>query len=284
MAERAQMLQEMIELDQLSEHIETPCGDGRMKWRIWGSGEPIVLLHGARGSWLHWQHNISELSKHYRLIVPDMPGFGESDVVLPLESPEAHAAVIAKGVKQIVPGRRVSFVGFSAGAFMACHIDVGSPDVVQRIIMVDAGGLGTPMRFANFVSMRGLSPEEVWEANRKNLAAFMYHDPDRIDDAAIVMTIREAPRARSKFVSHIVPDKLLAIARQVHAPIDLIWGEFDFPHPDPDANAEAVRAFQPEAELRVVADAGHWSIGEQPERFNAAVLDLLAKPPQQRIV
>ena len=41
---------------------ETPCGDGAMRWREWGRGETLVLLHGGFGSWLHWVRNIEALS------------------------------------------------------------------------------------------------------------------------------------------------------------------------------------------------------------------------------
>src|SRR3990172_888777 len=38
--------------------IETPWGAGTMVWRVWGSGEPLVLFHGGSGSWTHWIRNI----------------------------------------------------------------------------------------------------------------------------------------------------------------------------------------------------------------------------------
>ena len=36
-----------------AQRLETPCGDGSMVWRVWGSGPPLVLLHGGYGSWMH---------------------------------------------------------------------------------------------------------------------------------------------------------------------------------------------------------------------------------------
>jgi len=277
-------LPHMRELDSSATHVETPCGEGTMKWRLWGAGDPLVLLHGAHGSWLHWQYNIAELARHYRVIVPDIPGFGESAVIEPLDSPEAHAQVLAEGLAKLLPDSQpADVVGFSAGAFLGCHLDVAAPGRVRRLVMADAGGLDTPMRWVEMVSMRGLDTDQRWEANRINLARFMYHDAGRVDDGAIVMSALEAPRMRSRFVIHIVPDKLLPIARKVRAPIDLVWGEFDYPHPDPEANLAMVHAFQPEARLRVIHGAGHWPMGERPEAFNTAVLDLLSLPPRPRL-
>ena len=76
----------------------TPCGGGSMVWRIWGEGRPLLLLHGASGSWTHWIRNIRPLAARFRVLVPDMPGFGDSDT-----PPEPHTAdrladLVASGV------------------------------------------------------------------------------------------------------------------------------------------------------------------------------------------
>ena len=44
------------------------------------SGEPLVLLHGGTGSWMHWMRNIEDLARDYMLLVPDIPGSGESAI------------------------------------------------------------------------------------------------------------------------------------------------------------------------------------------------------------
>ncbi|MBD9433559.1 hypothetical protein IB257_26775 [Achromobacter sp. ACM03] len=49
-----------------------------MAWREFGSGAPLVLLHGGHGSWLHWVRNIEALSQDHTLLIPDMPGYGDS--------------------------------------------------------------------------------------------------------------------------------------------------------------------------------------------------------------
>src|SRR3546814_2761948 len=59
--------------------VRTRCGEGSMVWRVWGEGEPVVLLHGGFGSWNHWVRNIEPLAARYRVIAADMPGQGDSD-------------------------------------------------------------------------------------------------------------------------------------------------------------------------------------------------------------
>src|SRR5262245_36091801 len=85
-------------LNRAARKVTTRCGAGVMVWRLWGSGEPLVLLHGGYGSWTHWIRAIPELSRHYELWVPDLPGLGAS--ALPPEpwTPASSAAAIVAGL------------------------------------------------------------------------------------------------------------------------------------------------------------------------------------------
>jgi len=261
------------------ERRETSHPDGRLTWRFWGKGPPTLLLHGSHGGWMHWVRNIDALAAERRLIIPDIPGFGDSDPPADTESPSAHAALMADGLSRLegIDGP-IDIVGFSLGALIGCLVAHRLPERIRRLVLVDAGGLGTPMRFADFRPIRGTSPEQRRDVNRHNLAAMMIRDPARIDDLAIDISMHYGPLAQTRVQYHVIPDKLLDAIRLTRAPIDLIWGEHDYPHPDPRANADAVRQFDPDAQLRVVPGAGHWSMYERPEAFNAALLDLLRQP------
>jgi len=61
---------------------QTSCFEGATTvWHSWGSGHPLLLLHGGSGSWTHWLRNIDSLAQAgYHVIAPDIPGFGASDV------------------------------------------------------------------------------------------------------------------------------------------------------------------------------------------------------------
>ena len=93
-------------LEQQSVRRETPCGDGSMVWHIWdtsgGTAPVLVLFHGGAGSWRHWAHNIPVLSQHYRLLVPDLPGLGESAFPPNGNDAEAVAEVVAAGIDAII--------------------------------------------------------------------------------------------------------------------------------------------------------------------------------------
>ena len=68
----------IAEIERAGTRRATPAGQGEIVWRVFGRGEPLVLLHGGTGSWLHWVRNIEVLSADFMLLVPDIPGSGES--------------------------------------------------------------------------------------------------------------------------------------------------------------------------------------------------------------
>ena len=73
----------LTDLEAESMRYETPCGNDRMVWHMWnrtGRAAPVVVLfHGGAGSWRHWVRNIPVLAARYRVLVPDLPGLGDSD-------------------------------------------------------------------------------------------------------------------------------------------------------------------------------------------------------------
>ena len=68
----------IAEIERAGTRRATPAGQGEIVWRVFGRGEPLVLLHGGTGSWLHWVRNIEALAADFMLLVPDIPGSGES--------------------------------------------------------------------------------------------------------------------------------------------------------------------------------------------------------------
>jgi pimeloyl-ACP methyl ester carboxylesterase len=272
----ARIPDEIVQMDAQARRVETPCGQGAMVWRIWGKGEPLVLAHGSGGGWQHWVRNIPELSRRRMLLVPDMPGHGES------ADPASHdhraiSRAVADGIAQIVgEGVAVDQVGFSAGGVCLGYLAVYHPQIVRRLVLVDTGGLDTPIGNFDIGSIRGLQGEELLERLRRNLNGMMLHERESADEGAIWQLVHNGKLNRIDSGALVVPDKLVEILPQVRAPLAAIWGEHDLPHFDPAVQEAAIRSAHPQLEFRVVEGAGHWSMYERPELFNAALLELLA--------
>lgn len=263
-------------LEARAQRIETPCGEGTIVWRIWGNGPPLVLAHGAQGSWTHWVRNIERLSRCRRLIVPDLPGHGDS--AMP-ETPdhEGISKALAQGLVDILEpeGLPVDLCGFSFGGVALAHLAAFHPAVVRRLVIVGCGGLDTPMGHPRLGRISGLVGEARRAALKANLLGLMLHDPDSADDLAIHMLLPTAKAARLHVSQLVVPDRLAKILPSVQVSVDAIWGELDLPHPDPAAQENVLRAVQPDLVFKIIPGAGHWAMYERPEAFEQSLQDIL---------
>ena len=265
-------------IENRAERIETPCGYESIVWRKWGSGPPVVLFHGAQGSWSHWIRNIDALAQDRTVLAADLPGSGDS-APPPATTMESICDELATGLSELAGDHlAVDIVGFSFGGVVAAWLAHFHPAVVRRIILVDTGGLDTPMGEVELTRVSGLAGEEREAAHRHNLLALMIRHPENVDALALYLQERNGGRARFNPGNLVLPDKLLTALKQIDVPFDAIWGELDQPHPDPAAQENVLRQIRPDMAFRVIADAGHWVMYERPEEFNREVKALLDRP------
>jgi len=272
------MTDEIDRLDNSAAQHRTRCGEGEIVWRSWGQGEPLVLLHGGSGSWRHWLRNIDGLSAHYRLLVPDMPGLGES-AMPPEETPQGAARPLAEGLAELLgPERRYHLTGFSFGANVGGQLAALEGAHIRSMTVVGAASLGLPRPPLDLLKVRDKQGEERREAHRENLARLMIHDATRIDDTALDIQEFNTQHARLHsrgFASSAMLRDALMLAK---APLAGIWGEFDtVAWPDVRARLDVLRAIDPGLLEAVIPGAGHWVAYEAAGEFNAALLAILAQ-------
>ena len=278
---------ELHRVESNSDRIETSLRLGRLVWRSWGTGAPLVLLHGGYGSWTHWLRNIGPFSSTHRVLVPDMPGFGESDALDQDASAFSIARAILDGLDVLIGGdKQFSLAGFSFGGSIAGHVASLAGLRVDRLVLVGSGGLRVPRPPP--VDLSGWRHLEdtasIRAVHRANLAAFMIHDPDRVDSLAVEVQEMNARRARFKSRpvsrSGALHDRLLEIT----SPIGGIWGEQDVTALGYiDDRKEFLRSVDPEAEFVTIPRAGHWVQFEEADAFNEALAGMLARPRPHRI-
>jgi pimeloyl-ACP methyl ester carboxylesterase len=258
--------------------FETPCGDGRLVWRSWGSGPPVLLTHGPFGAWSHWIRNIDALAEAYTVWVVDLPGFGES-AMPPRSDQETIAGIMAAGVHELIGhDGAIDVVGFSFGGAMAACLDAFHPGLMRRLILVSMGGLGTPKGDIDLRPLRGLGGDQLQAALRANLLGFMLHHEASVDDLALHLYAANESCARLKSGPLVLPDKLLPVLPRLSAQVDAIWGARDRLHREPAIHEGILRRFHPDLDFRVIPEAGHWVMYERADDFNRVVLELLARP------
>ena len=262
-----------------AERLETPCGEGTMVWRAWGSGPPLVLLHGGYGSWTHWVRNVLPLSRHFRVIAPDLPGLGESATPPEPWTAQGLASIIAEGLGDVVPrGERVHLAGFSFGGVIGGNVAAQLGERVRGFTVVGSNGLGlerspTPLKRVPLDT----DEAEEFATHRYNLNQLMIADPNKIDELALYLQKTNHARARMRSRRFSRSGALVEALPRITARLDGIWGERDATAvPHLDERARILREFQANARFAVVPGAGHWVAFEAAERFNTLIAEFAA--------
>ena len=257
-----------------------------MVWRAWGPEDApcVVLLHGGSGSWLHWVRNIRPLlDLGHQVLVPDLPGKGESDLPpgctdathLP---PHLHA-----GLAQLLgqPARvPVRVVGFSFGALTAALWLRAHPEAAERLVLVGAPsmGLGDPKREPLKGWRHLLQPALIEAAHRHNLMALMLHRPEGLDDWTLALhawqvghdRLTRRRMAGSTLLRDTLPD--------LKGRVDVIYGQYDALYMSrlPEVREAMAQALPRMGQWIQIEGAGHWVQYEDAPAFNQALADLLA--------
>ncbi|QJW85796.1 alpha/beta hydrolase [Ramlibacter terrae] len=252
-----------------------------MSWQAWGEGEPLVLLHGGSGSWTHWIRNVEVLAEAgRRVLVPDLPGFGDSARPPGGQDADAIVAPLSEGIRLLAGDAPVDVVGFSFGGLTGALMAAAQPERVKRLLIVGAPGLGLRANRLPLVSWRQQTDAAgVDAAHRSNLATLMLHRPESVDDLAAALQAANVPRDRMHRRKLALTDILVRTLPAIRCRIDAIYGEQDALYADKLAELETLlRAAPTFGELVLVAGAGHWVQYEDAERFNREALRLLATP------
>jgi pimeloyl-ACP methyl ester carboxylesterase len=256
--------------------VETPCGDGSLVWRVWGSGPPLVLLHGGYGSWTHWIRNVPVLSQKLTVIAPDLPGLGESATPPEPWTADGLAAIIVAGLDSVLPaGERPHLAGFSFGGVIGGVVAAQLGDRLKAFTVVGSNGLGlerSPTPLERVAPDAG--EEQEFATHRYNLNQLMIHNPDKIDELALWLQKTNHARARMRSRRFSRSGALVEALPKITARLDGIWGERDATaYPHVEERKRILQSVQPTARFTVVPGAGHWVQFEEADAFNRIITE-----------
>lgn len=250
-----------------------------------GAGDPVLLIHGSgpgASAWANWRLTIPVLAAQYRVIAPDVVGFGftERPDGVRYDMPTWTEHVL--GVLDGLGVDRCHVIGNSFGGALALSLAIQSPERVNTLVLMGAAGVP-------FEITPGL--EAVWgyepsvEAMEDLLGIFAY-DQSLVgrDLAELRYRASVRPGVQEAF-SRMFPaprqDALDAITHRVKdvatvtAPALIVHGRDD--RVIPLSNALQLLSLIEDSELHIFGRCGHWTQIEYADAFSALVLDFLAR-------
>ena len=268
---------------------ETPCGTGTMVWHIWGKERcdpalaPLVLLHGGSGSWMHWICNIAALAESGRqVLVPDLPGFGDSAAPLHGTDADAIPELLEQGLNCLLGSDACDLVGFSFGGMVAGFVAAQFPARVARLFLVGAPGMGiapdTPFHLRAWRHFKDAGQRDT--VHRGNLAALMLHHPQAITELALRLHVANVLRDRMQGRSLSRTDVLARALPRLHCPLHALYGREDALFRGQLAALETALRQAPHFKaFTLIEEAGHWVQFERADAFNAVLLAALDSMP-----
>ena len=250
-----------------------------------GEGEAVLLIHGSGpgvSAWANWRINIPFLANNFRVLAPDMAGFGFTEI------PDDYEYSMDAWVKHAIDFldtlgiETCSVVGNSFGGALALALSIRYPQRINRTVLM--GSVGVPFELTT-----GL--DKVWGytpslENMRELMDFFAYDNSLITDDLVEMRYQAAarPGVQEKF-SAMFPaprqrwveamESTETAIRAIRQPTLIIHGRDD--RVIPLDNAYKLLEWINYSELHVFGRCGHWTQIEHAASFNYLVNEFLMR-------
>ena len=274
---------EIEEFEKDSKKLFISTDDTTVCWRIWGKGQPIIFLHGGYGSWRHWIKQVTYLSKDYQILVPDMPGFGESSDLKSDHTPENISLNLYQTFSKlnITDLDNINLIGFSFGGLISGHLSyqfLKKGIELKNLILVGPGGTGArrgPMKEMVRRTPQ-MSFDEILRAHFENLKILMINNPKNIDLLSLYIQLENTNNHRLKSRPISATNTLIKILEKQNIIPYIIFGEKDATvGPYLEERISLFREACKDTRIHVEIDAGHWIMYEKPDRFNNLIKEII---------
>jgi 4,5:9,10-diseco-3-hydroxy-5,9,17-trioxoandrosta-1(10),2-diene-4-oate hydrolase len=257
-----------------------------------GSGSAVVMLHGGgpgASGVSNYSRNIDALAQHFRVIVPDMPGYGRSVKGVDQADPFGYLADMIRGLLDELGIDTAHLIGNSYGGAAALRLALDTPHRVDKLVLMGPGGIGTTRGVPTAGLKSLLSYYGGDEPSREKLETFirtyLVYDgasvPDELIDLRYRASIdpdvvadpplRRPSGPRALWRMDLTRDSRL---KTLQTPTLVLWGRDD--KVNRPAGGPMLLNTMPNAELVMTSHTGHWMQWERAEFFNQLVTEFLS--------
>ena len=240
------------------------------------SNDCIVLIHGLGASAERWKFVIPEFSKHYKVIVPDLIGFGHSDKPLVDYTTDFFTDFLGNFLQKLEI-KKTHIIGSSLGGQITAEFTSKNQDMIENLILVSPSGImkhSTPALDAYVLAALYPNIEGA-----KNAFQMMAGPTKKINDEIISDFVErmKLPNAKMAFMSTLLGLKNAEVITKslakISAPSLIVWGENDpvIPIKYADDFVSSIK----DCRFVTMDDCGHTPYVDDPKRFSKLVLDFL---------
>ena len=237
-----------------------------------GEGEFVLILHGWGSNIELHRHMATVLARKYRVLMPDMPGFGQSETPPEPWKVDDYVDFILEFLKDY-DIKKLTLIGHSFGGrviIKLCSLEL--PFEIEKVILVDSAGVMPKKTAAQKLFQKGIKAgkkllsgaEEkgilpgATESLRSKIGSDDYKAASPIMRATLVNVVNED-------LCHLMPN--------VKCPALLIWGQND--DATPLSDGQTMEKLMPEAALIVFDGCGHYSFLENQGQFTAILCSFM---------
>lgn len=242
-----------------------------------GSGFPVICLHGAAGGGVSWYPVMDRISSSYRVIAPDLVGYGETDK----PDGEYDRPFFAGWLKAFMDSLKISqahIIGLSQGGAVALQLVLDHPDLVNKLVLIDSAALGGRPAAAALLGMFWLNLFPSITANRF-LSRYLLSDMKKwdADHANYTLETLNRPGGKKAFLQgkgKAVKPFLKTTLAEITSETLILWGEDDRMFNIKYGKAAA--DILPHARFTIIPGGGHIPLLEQPLLVENEILNFLA--------
>lgn len=248
----------------------------RAKYWLGGTGKPLVLLHGTLGdARQHWQPTFEALADRFKILAPDLPGFGVSDP-LPMPGYQSYLSWITYLLELLNIGGPVALMGHSFGATLARLYTAENTSYVSRLVLIDGGHVAEtdgclPILY-RVPGVSGLMQAAARQSSYSDGGLRRAVQNEALLTTEFVATARAAARGYVDMTKQLSLSSTPTL-RTPTCPTLVVWGEADRLS-SPTAGKQ-ITAEIPGAKFNLIPNAGHLPQIEQPAAFHALVSPFL---------
>lgn len=257
-----------------------------------GDGPPVLLLHGGgpgASGLSNYAQNIANLAKNFRVLVPDLPGYGRSSKGLDKTDPFGDLAKNILGLMDALDIEQSHVVGNSLGGACAIRMALDSPDRVGRLVLMGPGGIDTTRSLPTAGLKKLLDYYSGDGPTREKLADFLRNylvfDSTTVSDAMVDERFQASIDPEVIAAPPLTRPKGLPVFRNIdftrdprlaamQHPTLVLWGGED--KVNRPSGGKSLQKILPNCDLYLFANTGHWVQSERAHDFNAVTMAFLS--------